>query len=347
MQERLIGIAKIVGGLEDIHHLMQKHPELIKNVPSLTHIATFFNEQKSSELQRLLKLLRKRTFKGKPSYFFSNTVRILLAFKLMESCKGELTLALEAAGELDAMYSVSRLLNNNNKAQYCFVEFVNNEKPIIKFEAFWNPLMDANKVEINSVHLGKTGDHNMMITGPNGSGKSTNMKAITLNILLGQTFGIAAAKRAIITPFDKINSYLNVQENLKQGMSTFMAEAQRLEEICQIITSIPKNKKCFTIIDEGLRGTVAEEGVKRICNMMRNIIQSDQSICILATHFKQPTYLEKETGRISNYYVTIEEPSFGKFIRAYKFERGVNNWWFNDQQKRQRFIDWLIKIGHH
>jgi len=345
MHERLINVAKLVNGLHEINLLAQKQPKLREIVPNFQYIENLFDKKQGGKAQRLVSLLQTRTFLGSPSYFFSQTVRILIAYKLMEECKEEFVQALEAVGEFDALHSVAQLFKYNKKGKYCFVKLLESEKPIIKFDRMWNPLMDAGEVVTNDISLGIDGDRNMMITGPNGSGKSTNMKAIALNILLGQTFGVAAAERASLTPFDHINTYLNVQENIKERLSTFMAEIYRLEEICNRIKSLPAGKRSFTIIDEGLRGTVAEEGVSRLCKMMREMISSDQSIVILATHFELPTRLEKDTGRVANYYVTIEEPKVGQFIRTYQMKRGINEWWFSDKIKRQRFIDWLIKIG--
>jgi DNA mismatch repair protein MutS len=196
----------------------------------------------------------------------------------------------------------------------------------------------------NDVILGVQGDANMMITGPNGSGKSTNMKAIALNVLLAQTFGIAAAEQACLTPFNKICTYINVQENIQDGMSTFMAEAQRLEEIDHAITSITPNSRCLTLIDEGMRGTVASEGVKRLCDVCKRICMVPQSICIIATHFEEPTKLQEEThGHWINYYVEIDEPTPGNFVRLYTLKRGVNSAWFTNDQSRKRFVDWLVK----
>lgn len=345
MHERLIDVAKLVKGLHDINLLIKSRPNLKAAMPQLQYVENLFNNEKVGNLCRLVALLQTSTFKGSSSYFFSQVVRILIAYKLMGECKSEFVKALEAVGELDALHSVAQLFKQNKKGKYCFVELLDSEKPVIKFDRMWNPLIDADAVVTNDIQFGVDGDRNMLITGPNGSGKSTNMKAIALNILLGQTFGVAAAEKASLTPFDYIKTYLNVQENVKEQLSTFMAEIYRLEGICSHIKNLPANKRSFTVIDEGLRGTVAEEGVSRLYSMMREMISSDQSIVILATHFELPTQLEKETGRVSNYYVTIEEPTAGEFIRTYQLNRGINEWWFADKSKRQRFIDWLIKIG--
>jgi hypothetical protein len=39
--------------------------------------------------------------------------------------------------------------------------------------------------------------------------------------------------------------------------------------------------------------------------------------------------------------VKIEEISDGVFERLFKLEKGPATWWFEDGDKRSRFIDWI------
>ncbi len=344
MQKRLIGVASIVRGLARINEVLQAHPSLLADIPELEHIRILFDAQRTPELQNLLYLLQTRTFQGDPSYF-SNSTRVLVAYKLMMEQRNAFTAALEAAGRLDALSAAAHLMRNCTPGAYCYVKFVDSSLPVVRLKKFWSPLLDYAKARANDVELGVGGDANMMLTGPNGSGKSTNMKAIVLNVVLAQTFGIAAAQEAEITPFQKIYTYLNVQENIQQSLSTFMAEARRLKQIEDSITQLPAGTRCLSIIDEGMTGTVASEGVVRLCDVCRRICRVPGSICILATHFEEPTTLQSETnGRWVNYHVEIDEPTPGNFVRLFTLKRGLNDWWFNDHQKRKRFIDWLVQL---
>jgi DNA mismatch repair protein MutS len=186
----------------------------------------------------------------------------------------------------------------------------------------------------------------MLITGPNGSGKSTVMRAVIANVLLVQSFGIAAATSATVTPFDKINAYLNEQEDLQKGLSTFMAEALKLRDICRFIAHVPAGSRSLTLIDEGLRGTVSVEAGKRLSAALAQAATNKQSICIVATHLPEPIQLEEQThGAIRNYCVVIDEVSPGVFVRTFKLERGASLWWFDDAEKRKRFVDWLIQLA--
>lgn len=344
MQTRLIGVAHVVRGLQRINMVMGKNPELLVQMPELKPLADLFDKKRDAALKKLLALLQTRTFQKEPAYF-SNGIRILHAYRLMYERGHDFVPALEAVGLLDNFVAAAELMVHGAPGAYCYVTLSDSSLPVIKLKKFWSPLLDYAKAKVNDVELGIGGDANMMLTGPNGSGKSTNMKAIVLNVALAQTFGIAAAQEAEITPFQKIYTYLNVQENIQQSLSTFMAEARRLKQIEDSITKLPTGTRCLSIIDEGMTGTVASEGVARLCDVCCNICLVPGSTCILATHFEEPTKLEAETsGRWVNYHVEIAEPTPGNFVRLFTLKRGLNDWWFNDHQKRKRFIDWLVQL---
>lgn len=342
MQTRLIGVGKVIRGLRDINTLLQQNKSDAL-VPECAPIAALFDGHCSAQLTQLINMLQKQTFEGEASYW-SNGIRILRAYHLMCEHKQELAPALEAVGVVDAFTAVAHLKAHSPRNAHCYATIDEGKLPVISLHRFCNPLLPIEHAIPSTVALGINGDANIILTGPNGSGKSTNMKAIVLNVLLAQTFGIAAAESATITPFDALYTYINVQENIQEGMSTFMAEAQRLDEIDRAIAKTPSDKRCLTIVDEGMRGTVAAEGVARLCKVCTNICQVPQSVCIFATHFEEPTMLQKTTkGRWTNYHVEIEELTPGNFVRLHTLKRGTNNWWFTDEAKRKRFIDWLVK----
>ena len=265
MQTRLMGVAKIVEGLIQLNEIAyaSQLASLQNYVSDIEQLLAHM--QGSSELGSLLNRLVTKTFKGDPSYW-SNHPRILVAYGAMQEHKTAFVPALRAAGMVDALQAAAQLYldHQEQSARYSFVTFVNDARPTVQLTNFWNPLMKADQAVCNTVHLGKGGDKNMLLTGPNGSGKSVNMKAIALNIILAQAFGIAAADQAILTPFSMIETYLNEQEDLQQGLSTFMAEAKKLDDICRKIRSLKPGEKIFVLMDEMLKGTVEEAGAQKV-----------------------------------------------------------------------------------
>jgi len=252
---------------------------------------------------------------------------------------------LALVGELDALCAATQIYKNNQDSlatPHCFVTFVSGDTPIISLENFWHPLMTSQSIITNSMNLGDSDVHNMIITGPNGSGKSVFMKSVALNLVLAQSFGIAAASSAKLSVFDKFHIYLNIQENLELSLSTFMAEKKKMNEICKHVAQQPAGKKSFTLIDEGLKGTVEQSGGPHIYNAGRAMSNNPGNICLLATHFKKPTDLEQDTlGNFANYRLGLLEPHEGEFVRTFKLEKEKCDWWFENDAKRERFIAWL------
>ncbi|MDQ5940972.1 MAG: hypothetical protein QG632_698, partial [Candidatus Dependentiae bacterium] len=102
-------------------------------------------------------------------------------------------------GYIDAYLSLATLMRERqqNNAPYCFVEFIeNSQTPVIHAQDFYHPSIPADKVVLNTLSLAAP-EHpnNLVISGVNAGGKSTIMKALVLGCLLGQSVGIAPAKR--------------------------------------------------------------------------------------------------------------------------------------------------------
>ena len=140
-------------------------------------------------------------------------------------------------------------------------------KLLVKLEGFWNPMIDPDVVVPSTIELGGTNPaKNAVISGPNAGGKSVSMKAITLCILLGQTFGVAPAKRMVFTPFSSINTYLNIKDDVAMGRSKFRMEALRANDLIERIESMSEHEDpdrghlVFSMMDETFSSTDPKEG---------------------------------------------------------------------------------------
>ena len=350
MQIHLMGVAKIVEGFVELQAVAQKAQSttLLNFVAEIEYLLAQADD--GSDVGSLISNFLTKTFDGEPSYW-SNRARILATHTLMQENRAAFVPALRAAGMVDALQAAAQLyLNHQNSTNhYCFIEFVDAPEPTVQLNNFWNPLMNAEQAVCNTVHLGSGGDRNMLLTGPNGSGKSVNMKGIALNIVFAQAFGIAAADRAVMTPFTVIETYLNEQEDLQQGLSTFMAEAKKLNDICKRIANLQLDQRAFVLMDEMLKGTVEDAGADEVYKAGKLLATSEKSIVLMATHFEKPTALEVDTnGGFVNYHVQLieaVEPPASEFIRTFKLVRGANLWWFHDAAKRSRFISWLTALN--
>lgn len=342
-QARLMSIARLLEGLDELREIAA-HADL-KPLETLANEFVEFEKLRrtDSNFASLCVQLKTNTFKGEPSAF-SNRARILLAHRLLRNCKRHFLPVLHSAGKIEILVAAAEFYAKHQSAgkPVCLVNFVDEPQPRIVLENAWNILVDEKAAVGLSISLGKNGtSQHAIFSGPNGTGKSTDENAIA-HALFTSRLGIACASSATLTPFDIFAIHRNEQENIESGDSSFMAQKAHFDEICAQIAAIT-DKRMFIIMDEPLNGTVEEEAGRIIYDRCKDLLANQkQAICILATHAKHPTDLEADThGAFANYYVKVLELSEKEFLRTFELERGIPDWWFNDAERRHRFVEWL------
>lgn len=329
MYTRLTGLRALLDAAEQLHNLAC-NDSIVSDGLFLHNYAVNDLEnkaQESSDLKTLITLLNTKTFNGNYS-FFSRTGRILAAFEIVKTTKDAFSGTMQAIGELDACLSIAKLykqFQNNSNATYCFVEYLDQDKPYLQLTDFWNPMIDPAQVVTNNIELGNsTGARAAIITGSNTGGKSTILKAVVINILLSR-FGIAPARKAIMTPFSYLATSLNISDNTAAGISLFKAEVLRAKTILNNIKSLRKDQHAFLAIDELFVGTNAQNGSAAAHKVASHISTFDNTLFTLATHFPQLTDLEEETNGIcKNYKVDIFKNEDGSLTRPFKLEAGIS-----------------------
>lgn len=279
--------------------------------------------EKDTELGRLVYYLQTLPYSSW-SYFFNNAGKLLASHKLFTEHKDEFADAMYALGELDAFLSVTTLVqeakDSKAKNAYTFTKFLDRNqksKPYIKLANMWNPFLEADIAVDNSVEMDAAkGVQNIILTGPNAGGKSTFLTGVTTSLLLSQTFGIAPAKEAVITPFDKINTYIDIADDIAAGKSLFMSEVDRAQEHLKMLTKLKKNEFSFTIFDEPFSGTNPTEGAAAEYSILESMADYTNTLNIVATHYPIVMLLEKKApGKgFRNYKVYIKRKKGQKKI---------------------------------
>ncbi len=324
---KMNGVAALSNASAQLASIIENHSTL-KNLFPIHNILKNVANPSTDDSKYLMELLTEETFKGDPT-FFSYQGRALVAFKIMTSIKDTFLRSLVTIGHLDAYVSIAHLYKKyaqHPRAKFCFPEFVKSEKPLVTINNFWLPSLNPEKVVTNSMELGQMGKaRSMIVTGPNAGGKSTALKGITLAILLAQSFGIAPAHAMILTPFSKINTYMNITDTAGSA-SLFQAEMRRTNNLIQTLKNLSPTEFAFIIMDEIFTGTNAEEGEAGAYGVAKKLAGFDNAVCIFATHFKALTKLEQVTnGLIENRKVCVIKNTDGSFIFPYKLEAGITN----------------------
>ena len=324
IQRRTIGLASYTNVLEQIKQTVKSNKTLFTLLPMKK---TFIDSNNDKKAVKLLNLLNSGTFKGDVS-FFSHKGKALAAFKQMNDSKNTFIDSIKAVGELDAYLSIAKLYKKhatNEDAHYCFVKYLEQENPYFEIKDFWHPELDPNNVVTNDVELGKD-NRNIILTGPNAGGKSTILKAITTNLILAQSFGIAPASKMTMTPFSLINTYLNITDTIGKE-SLFQAEMNRSKELIDKIKNLKPGEFSFIIMDEVFTGTNPKEGAAGAYGILKYLSKFGYHLSINATHFvEQLSRLENDTnGIFKNKKVVVDRDENGKISCPYTWENGVTD----------------------
>lgn len=325
---KLASTARIAQASTDLAKILATDPKLPVLWGSFKKLQTGATQaQDARDVQDLLTKLQANTFKGEPSYF-SNKGRVLACCKKMLRLKDNFVNSIKSIGELDAYLSIAKLYlkhANNSNAKFCFPEITESDRPYVSINKLWHPFLNPDKVVTNDIELGHDSSSNVILTGPNAAGKSTFLKALTVSLILAQSFGIAPAGAMKFTPFIKINTYLNIAD--EEGReSLFQAEMRRAQELLSSIKGLKKGEFSFVIMDEIFTGTNPKEGTAGAYAVAKSVSKYLQSICIVATHFKKLTDLEADTnGRFKNYKVYVNKFDTGDIHYPYKVVPGISD----------------------
>ena len=338
LQQRLVDVAQLfdtITKLQATLHDSESHFELLlKKLNYLVYPSA----------RSCIGVLQANTFACNRSYIYSRG-RVLQAHKRLYESKKDFIDMLQAIALIDSYYSIATLVKEyqTKPVSFTFPTFINQEIPLLAYEDAWIPLLPPEKVVTNRVYCG-IDDYSphMVITGPNGCGKSTLLKMIGQMMVLAQSWAIVPAKIASQTIYTGLRTGLDPHEDLQHGISTFMAEKKRMEQLHAFINASNAHEQALVLIDEPYRGTVDEESARRIYAFGKDIAENPYAIVCLATHVQKPIELPQATnGAFANYHVEILEPTYGVFKRTFKLKNGPATWWFEDADRRTRFVDWI------
>lgn len=264
--------------------------------------------------------LKHKRYEAKRSIFFQTPAVHVFLYKIYQEQK-HLAEVFACIAEMDAYNAVATKIieaqNTSNK--FCFVNFVENTKPSIQSNNFWNVLVN------NAIPNSLTENRHVILTGPNAGGKTTTIRALLQNIILGQSFGVAAAESFECTMFDVIHSYLNVSDDLINGLSLFASEVKRAQEILQKIKSLENGKKFFFALDELFTGTVSEDGEHCAYEFVKRISTLNGVQFIYATHFDKLKELGNNSNVCTNYKVDAPTKNeLGKLVYPFTLSQGAN-----------------------
>lgn len=129
----------------------------------------------------------------------------------------------------------------------------------------------------------------LLVTGSNMAGKSTFLRSIGLNLLLAR-IGSPVCATTFETHLYELATSIRVRDSLRDGVSFFMAELQRLKEVVDMAqrraelagAGSPGNPILF-LLDEILQGTNSRERQLAVTTVVQRLLSHGAS-GLLSTH---------------------------------------------------------------
>ncbi len=296
----------------------------------------------SKNWAKLVAKANKNTFAPDLAYGYTGLFRINLARvynfnDLFVKTAPDYGKMMQFYGEIDVYATLAQLYldskNQKNDAEepvsLCFAQLLlNSEESTLKAENVWHPIIPSNRVRTNTITLGGDAQHprHAIITGPNAAGKSISMKSLLVNILLGQTFGVACAQSFAFTPYAKIIARFTSADDASNDQSKFMLEATDVVALLKELEDLKPGEKAFVVTDELFSGTEVKPAILLSAELCSTIAPMKNVNYLLATHYKDLTKLKQLTGNlIENYKVTATVDDDSNVSYPFKLMYGVGD----------------------
>ncbi|WP_394348167.1 MutS-related protein [Saccharicrinis carchari] len=262
----------------------------------------------SREIKKLCKLLDfsqqrgvnkiKIPIKGNPFYSLFNSFLLIDIYlvigteKWKSKNKTYLKSWAEAVSEFEVINSFAGFCYSN--PSYTFPE-ITEKNNYVHFELLGHPLIDADKRVGNDFHSEGQGKV-VMITGSNMGGKSTLLRTVGVNLVLALAGAPCCAQLGQVSNL-KVFTSMRTQDNLKEGVSSFYAELDRIEKM---LTLIGNNCNVFFLLDEMFKGTNSKDRHKGSFSLINQFNELPTS-GIIATHDIELAKLMEHKKWVVNY----------------------------------------------
>jgi hypothetical protein len=266
-----------------------------------------------NEINRLCKLLDfsqqrginkiKIPIKGNSFYSLLNSFLLLDIYLIIGTEKWKLKNKkvlkswAEVVSEFEVINSFAGFCYSN--PSYTFPE-ITEKNNYVHFESLGHPLINSNKRVCNNFHSEGQGDV-VMITGSNMGGKSTFLRTVGVNLVLALAGAPCCAKYGQVSNL-KLYTSMRTQDNLKEGISSFYAELNRIEKMLKLIKS---SHNVFFLLDEMFKGTNSEDRHKGGFSLINQISKLKTS-GIIATHDIKLAKLSENKMLVTNYSFNSE-----------------------------------------
>ena len=253
----------------------------------------------------------------------------LVAYEEAQKNNETLATLKDSVGLLDVYCSLATVILEvrEKQAHYCFAEFVDSAEPYLEMVDGWHVMLDPEKVVVNTFKAIDLSNLKYILSGPNWSGKSSFLRTLGLNVVLAQSFGIAAADRFVLKPFHSVLSFMTITDDLATKQSSYVARMMRADAFITQQKLLSDSQSALVLLDDSVgQGTVAERGEAIACEFIEQMGAFKNNILLAATHFDRVKLLGKQSNScFNNIRMRIVTDSVGLPRGAYVLEPGISD----------------------
>lgn len=329
LHNKIVKVQSCLSGIKQLYTLMKVSDYSLQAFGVSCSWLDYFDNATTEQQRAMHDFIDDQNFAcNDPRGFFSRIGATLSYYRLLEDQLSVLQSLVVVLGDLDALVAIAQWYKDTNadKKQACLVNFVSSpDAPVVRIKNLWNIALDSHKAVSNDIELGAGKASHMIVTGPNKAGKSSLLKSLGLTIVLAQSFGIAAAESAQITPFNKLISYIVVVDDISHDKSTMIAEMIRADSCIQTIQLLGENQHACILIDDSLfKGTTIEKSQELTERFIRTLGSLPHCCSIIATHMPVLTKLGQEPmSNFKNYYIPSAVDRQGRSYSTFHLSEGV------------------------
>ena len=246
---------------------------------------------------------------------------------------------IELSYELDALCSMAVAGRTRSLA---FPEIVDSKEFLLEGDGVFHLFLE-NPV-VNPVRL-DAGKSLMFLTGPNMAGKTTYMKAVAVAVVLAHLGMGVPASRFRIAPVQALFTSLTPEDNLRSGLSYFMAEVRRVREI---VEGVLQWERSLVLVDEVFKGTNVKDALEASRLVIRGFSQNRTSGFIVSSHLVElaEELKDRESIQFSYFDGAIKD---GQADYRYTVRSGVSDQRFGlhllDQEGVPQLLDKLGTVA--
>ena len=168
-----------------------------------------------------------------------------------------------------------------NSLAWTFPELIDSPDFLLEAEGVFHPFVE-NPVP-NPARL-SGGEPLVFLTGPNMAGKTTYLRAVAILVHLTQTGMPVPAASARLTPVEALFTSLNPSDNLKAGVSFFVAEVMRVKAAASLLA---EGRRALVLFDEVFKGTNVKDALEASAEVITGFAKARRSGLIFSSHLSE------------------------------------------------------------